>query len=74
MREEYKDAIRYYERLRRLGSPTAALLNALGEAYYKSGQREKAIEVLSESLKVDPNQPQVKSFLEKLKEEKIKPL
>lgn len=74
MREEYKDAIRYYERLRRLGSPTPALLNALGEAYYKSGQREKAMEVLSESLEIEPNQPQVKSFLEKLKEGKIKPL
>ena len=73
IREEYRDAIRYYERLRHLGSPTPALLNALGEAYYKSGQREKAIEVLSESLKIEPNQPEVKSFLEKLKEGKIKP-
>jgi len=73
MRGEYRDAIRYYERLRHLGSPTPALLNALGEAYYKSGQREKAIEVLSESLKIEPNQPEVKSFLEKLEQGKIKP-
>ena len=55
------------------GYHTPALLNALGEAYYKSGQREKTMEVLSESLKIEPNQPQVKSFLEKLKEGKIKP-
>ena len=55
------------------GSPTPALLNALGEAYYKTGQREKTIEVHSESLKIELNQPELKSFLEKLKAGKIKP-
>ena len=73
MREKYRYAIRYYERLCQLGSPTPALFNALGEAYFKSGQLEKAIEVLLEFLKIEPNQSQVKSFLEKSKEGKIKP-
>ena len=62
----YRDAIRYYERARRLKPPTVELLNALGAAYYDSGNLEKAKEVLTESLKINPDQPYVKQLLETL--------
>ncbi|TKJ29233.1 hypothetical protein CEE39_09335 [bacterium (candidate division B38) B3_B38] len=62
----YRDAIRYYERARRLKPPTIELLNSLGAAYYDSGNREKAKEVFSESIKLKPDQPYIKQLLEKL--------
>jgi len=62
----YRDAIRYYERARRLKPPTVELLNSLGAAYYDSGNREKAKEVFAESLKLNPDQPYVKQLMEKL--------
>jgi len=64
--KNYRDAIRYYERARRLKSPTVELLNSLGAAYYDSGNLEKAKEVFAESLKTNPEQPYVKQLLEKL--------
>ena len=64
--QEYRDAIRYYERARGLKPPTTELLNSLGAAYYDSGNLEKAKEVFAESLKLKPDQPYIKQLLEKL--------
>jgi GWxTD domain-containing protein len=62
----YYDAIRFYERARLVEQPTAELLNALGEAYLKSENKEKAKEVFSQSLKINPDQPKLKELLKEL--------
>ena len=62
----YYDAIRFYERARMTKEPSAELLNALGEVYLKSGNKEKAKEVFSQSIKLNPDQPKLKELLEEL--------
>ncbi len=39
------------------------VLNALGTCYWRTGQKQKALDVLNASLKLDPNQPEVKKLI-----------
>lgn len=62
----YYDAVRFYERARQVQEPTAELLNALAEAYLNSGNKEKAREIFSQSLEINPDQPQLRELLKQL--------
>jgi len=42
------------------------LLNALGECFWRTGDRTRALEALSASLRLNPNQPQVKKLLQEI--------
>ncbi len=43
------------------------LLNALGFCYYKTGQKEKALDVLKASLRLNPDQENIKKLIEEIK-------
>jgi len=45
----------------------ANLWDSLGEAYFKKGNREKALEYYSKALKLDPEMPSAKEMVRKLK-------
>ncbi len=61
------DSIRYYERVRIVEEEESTdILNPLASAYYADGRIDKAREILQLSLKVNPEQPQIKQLLEEL--------
>lgn len=43
------------------------LLNSLGICYYRTGRIEQALDALNSSLRLDPDQPETKKLVEKLK-------
>lgn len=43
------------------------LLNSLGICYYRTGQVDQALDALNSSLRLDPDQPETKKLVEKLK-------
>ena len=57
------EAVATLEAGEKLGAPSPALYNALALAYYQARQKEKAIGILKESLKLDPVQPSARSML-----------
>ncbi len=46
------------------------LLNALGECFYRTGEKTRAVEVLQASLRLNPNQEAVKKLLQEIQKEK----
>jgi tetratricopeptide (TPR) repeat protein len=42
------------------------LLNALGECFFRTGDKTRALEVLNASLRLNPNQPAVKNLIEEI--------
>ncbi len=48
----YKNAIRYLEKAIKSGKGGSKIYNVLGEAYYKIGDFEKALEILRKSNKL----------------------
>ena len=68
-KNDYQEARRYYERLRIERPKFPPVLNYLAHIYYNLNQREKAIQLLEESLRLDPNQEEIKERLEKIKSE-----
>lgn len=46
------------------------LLNAIGDCYFQLGKPEEALVVWERSLEINPDQPQIKKFVEALKEKK----
>lgn len=42
------------------------LLNALGECFFRTGERTRALEAFSASLRLNPNQPAIKKIIEEL--------
>ncbi|MFW6198848.1 MAG: GWxTD domain-containing protein [Acidobacteriota bacterium] len=64
------DAIRYYERARLVGDvETPELLGDLASEYWAEGDADKARELLEQSLQLDPEQPQLRRLLERIRSE-----
>ena len=64
---EHYDGIRYFERARIAGAPDSPdLLNALAAEYLADGQADKARELISRSLELDPTQPRMRALLESM--------
>lgn len=59
-----QEAIDALETARGLGASTTTLYNALALAYLQARQRDKALEYLRESLKIDPDQPDARELLD----------
>jgi len=57
------EAVATLEAGEKLGAPSPALYNALAMAYYQARQKEKAIGILKQSLKLDPVQPSARAML-----------
>jgi len=51
----------------RIYNSDVALLNALGECYQKLGRKDDAVTVLESSLKLKPDQPDVRKLLESIR-------
>lgn len=62
---EHYDAVRYYERLRiATGTDAVDVLNALAVEYDADGKPDKARQILTRSLEVNPEQPEIRRMLE----------
>jgi len=57
------EAVATLEAGEKLGAASPTLYNALAMAYYQARQKEKAIGILKESLKLDPVQPSARAML-----------
>jgi GWxTD domain-containing protein len=54
---QFPDAIRFFERARMEDPKNIELLNVLANAYCNSDNTQKCLEIMDESLKLDPDQP-----------------
>jgi predicted AlkP superfamily phosphohydrolase/phosphomutase/tetratricopeptide (TPR) repeat protein len=59
----HQEAIAQFEEARKRGFRSATLFNGLAVAYHETGQFQKCIESLKESLALDPDQPEVRALL-----------
>jgi predicted AlkP superfamily phosphohydrolase/phosphomutase/Tfp pilus assembly protein PilF len=59
----HRDAIVQFEEVRNRGFRSPTLYNGLAIAYHETGQMQKCIDSLKESLSLDPDQPQVRAML-----------
>ncbi len=67
---ELADAVAYYkEYLTRFGT-NILVLNAIGDCYYKLGNKEEALTAWEKSLELNPNQAELKARVKSLKEQK----
>ena len=60
----YSEAIHNLLEANKIYDSHVGLLNALGFCYYKTGNDEEALRVLNSSLRLDPNQGEVKKLIE----------
>ena len=63
---KYEDALDDLVQANRIYNSETAVLNGLGKCYEKLGRRAEALEAFRASLKLNPNQPEVKKFVEDL--------
>jgi tetratricopeptide (TPR) repeat protein len=61
--EKYAEAIENLLAGNKIYNSDTSLLNALGFCYYRSGQKDKALDVLKASLKLNADQPEVKKLI-----------
>ena len=70
---KFNKAIGYLEQVRLLEGETEEVLNLLGEAYRFDGRNEKAQEIWTLSLELNPDQPLISRRLEYLQDESDEP-
>jgi tetratricopeptide (TPR) repeat protein len=63
---EYAAAIESLSEGNRIYNSDVGLLNALGTCFSKTGQKEDALKILNASLKLNPNQEEVKKLVAEL--------
>lgn len=68
---KFSKTIGYLEQVRLQEGDSLEVLNPLGEAYWFSGNKEKAIEMWKRSLDIEPAQPLIKSRLEQVQENTV---
>ncbi len=64
--ERYMQAIDLLLEGNKIYNSDTRLLNSLGYAYYKTAQKEKALEVLNASLRLNPEQEEVKKLIREI--------
>ena len=67
----YAEAIDNFLEGNKIYNSDLSLLNSLGFCYYRTDQKEKALETLEASLRLDPNQEQVKKLIKEIEKESI---
>jgi GWxTD domain-containing protein len=60
---QYADALVSLIEANKMYNSDVQVLNALGMCYWKTGQKQRALDALNASLKLDPNQVEVKKLL-----------
>jgi len=68
--EWYAEAIDNLIEGNRIYNSDIGLLNSLGFCYYKTGEKERALEILKASLNLNPNQENVKTLIEEIERSK----
>ena len=63
---EYAEAIDNLLEGNKIYNSDVRLLNSLGFCYYKTQQKEKALNVLNVSLRLNPGQSQIKKLIEEI--------
>lgn len=63
----YEEAIPLLEAGNKIYNSDTRLLNALGYCYYKTGQKAQAVEALNASLRLSPDQPDIKALIVEIK-------
>ncbi len=61
---EYSEAVNCFLEGNKIYNSHVGLLNSIGFCYYRIGNREEALKALSSSLRLDPNQEEVKKLIE----------
>ncbi len=68
--ERYEEAIQSLSAGNRIYNSDTTLLNALGACYWKTGRAESALTALNASLKLNPDQPEVKNLIREIEAKK----
>ena len=63
-----EEAIYYYQRALSHRGNVVAILNSLGECYFKLGNNEQALRAWKKSLEINPKQEKIKKIIEQIKE------
>jgi tetratricopeptide (TPR) repeat protein len=64
--EWYEEAIDNLIEGNKIYNSDTGLLNSLGFCYYKTGENERALEILRASLNLNPDQENVKALIEEI--------
>jgi tetratricopeptide (TPR) repeat protein len=70
----YMQAIESLEQGNKIYNSDTRLLNSLGFCYYKTAQKSKALDVLKASLRVNPEQEDVKKLLAEIERDTESPV
>jgi GWxTD domain-containing protein len=68
--EKYFEAIENFLEGNKIYDSDTRLLNSLGFSFYKTGDEQRALEVLRSSLKLNPEQEDVKAMVQAIEKEK----
>jgi GWxTD domain-containing protein len=64
--ERYFEALENLEEANKIYNSDTALLNSLGFCYYKTDQKQKALEVFKASLRLNPDQEDIKKLVREI--------
>lgn len=65
---QYKEAIESLLEGNKIYDSDTTLLNALGYCFYRTGQKKQALEALDASLRLNPDQAEVKNLIQEIRE------
>ncbi|MEW6455437.1 MAG: GWxTD domain-containing protein [Acidobacteriota bacterium] len=65
--KNYNEAIFHFKKAINIGGETIELLNSLGICFYETGKKDESIKYFQKSLSLNPDQKEIKLFLEKIK-------
>jgi GWxTD domain-containing protein len=68
--EKYREAVDSLQQGNKIYNSDTGLLNALGQCYYKTGQIQSALGALNASLKLNPDQPDIKKLIQTILDKK----
>jgi GWxTD domain-containing protein len=68
--EWYEEAVDNLIEGNKIYNSDTGLLNSLGFCYYKTGEKERALEILRASLNLNPDQENVKALIEEIEKSK----
>jgi len=66
---DYETAIPLFLEANRIYNSDVRLLNALGASYYRTGKLEEALEPLNASLRLDPEQKEIRDLVDRIRAE-----
>jgi tetratricopeptide (TPR) repeat protein len=66
---DYEKAISLFQEGNRIYNSDVQLLNSLGTCYYKTGRKKDALEALNASLRLNPEQKDIKDLINRIDSE-----